>query len=90
MKTTYKPVIDPEGRYELRCGSWTMFNRKISDKGHSIVLNRPHSKSYQIYDSYQEAVQAIRDHCKDYEDLVSIDKDLSKYLSSGDGKWGRA
>ncbi len=90
MKTTYEPVIDPEGRYELRCGSWTMFNRKISDKGHSIVLNRPHSKSYQIYDSYQEAVQAIRDHCEDYEKLVSIDNELGKYLSSGDGRWGRA
>ena len=89
MNTTYKTFIDPEGRYELRCGSWTMFNRKISDKGHSIVLKRPRSTSYQIYDSYQEAVHAINDHCKDYEKLVSIDNELGKYLSSNDGKWGR-
>tara|TARA_B110000285_G_C15012309_1_gene557126 strand:+ start:848 stop:1117 length:270 start_codon:yes stop_codon:yes gene_type:complete len=89
MKTTYEPVIDPQGRYELRCGSWSMLNRKISDKGHSIVLKRPHSTSYQIYDSYQKAVQAIRDHCEDYEKLVSIDNELGKYLSSNDGKWGK-
>ena len=87
--TTYNDMIDTQGRYELRSGTWNRFQEKISDDGHSVILKRPHKTTHYVHDSYEQAVETILHHCSMYDTYVKQDNALGEYLSSDDGAWGR-
>ena len=53
IMTTYNDMIDAQGRYELRSGTWNVFQEKISDDGHSVILKRPHKNTHYVHDSYE-------------------------------------
>ena len=66
---------------KFQTGSYNGLGEKMHGLGFTVTLKRPSSHTQILFDEYDEAIDTINNHCKEYDKMVEIDKLTDKYCS---------
>lgn len=82
--------IISNNKYEFKLGTWSIFGKKQSDDGATVILKRPSAHTHINFESISEAVETVQNHLETYDRKIKADELQNKYLNSEAGAWGRS
>ena len=78
-------------KYTFLVGDYSpVDNEKLSDEGFTVILERPHIRTHERFDSLDDALDVIARHEDNYDEQCKIDDGIADYLASPEGAWGRS